>query len=66
MFDLVIPGKGINFATPHWLASSHIACGELIPILPEWKISDLPICQSANLASALTPDEAFYHISGNK
>lgn len=43
MFNLVLQGKGISLATPHWLAASHIARGELIPILPEWNIPDLPV-----------------------
>lgn len=43
MFNLVLQGKGISLATPSWLAASHIASGHLIPILPEWKIPDLPV-----------------------
>lgn len=43
MFNLVLQGKGISLATPGWLAAGHIARGELIPILPEWNIPDLPV-----------------------
>jgi len=43
MFNLVLQGKGISLATPGWLAAGYIARGELVPVLPEWKIPDLPV-----------------------
>lgn len=43
MFSLVLRGKGISLATPGWLAAGYIASGELVPVLPEWNIPDLPM-----------------------
>lgn len=43
MFNLVLSGKGISLAMPGWLAADYIARGELVPLLPEWSIPDLPV-----------------------
>lgn len=43
MFSLVLRGKGISLAMPGWLAAGYIARGELVSVLPEWKIPDLPV-----------------------
>lgn len=43
MFNLVLQGNGISLATPGWLAVGHIARGELVQVLPQWKIPDLPV-----------------------
>lgn len=43
MLSLVLRGKGISLALPDWLAADYIARGELVSVLPEWKIPDLPV-----------------------
>ncbi|MEI2606792.1 LysR family transcriptional regulator [Erwinia aphidicola] len=43
MLGLVLQGRGISLAMPCWLASGYVARGELVPVLPEWKIPDLPV-----------------------
>lgn len=43
MLNLVLQGKGLSFAMPCWLAADYIARGQLVRILPEWRIPDLPV-----------------------
>ncbi len=42
MFNLALKGKGISLATPGWLAAPYLSRGELVSVLPEWRIPDLP------------------------
>jgi len=43
MMNLVMQGKGISIATPSWLIAQHQSDGQIVKILPDWKIPDLPI-----------------------
>jgi len=43
MLNLVLAGKGISLAVPGWLAAGYIARGELVQVLPDWSIPDLPV-----------------------
>ncbi|WP_112290164.1 LysR family transcriptional regulator [Rahnella sp. AN3-3W3] len=41
MFNLALKGRGISLATPGWLAAPYLSKGQLVSVLPEWKIPEL-------------------------
>lgn len=42
-FNLILKGSGVGLAMPGWLASGYLKNGDLVHILPDWKIPSIPI-----------------------
>lgn len=42
-FSLMLKGSGITVSTPSWLAINYLDDGEVVRLLPEWKIPELPV-----------------------
>jgi DNA-binding transcriptional LysR family regulator len=43
LFNLLLEGKGLLLGTPKWLALTHIRNGELVQIIPDWKLANIPV-----------------------
>lgn len=42
-FNLMLRGAGISVATPGWLAYDYLQRGDIVRLLPDWKIRDCEV-----------------------